>query len=202
MALEWFALVYVTVLASELGGDRSLVSVGALATRFRPALVFAGLLLAFAGKSAAAVLLGRSITGLPAGILTLLGTAALLAAALSIWRAPKPAVVGESDSGQAGAVPLASGAVAASFANVFFAEWGDPGQLATATLASQTAAPLTVWAGATLAMATKGALALGLGRVLRRYVSDRALRIGATAACLGMALLTVVHFVQVAHVRW
>lgn len=194
MALEWFALVYVTVLASELGGDRSLVSVGALATRFPPGLVFAGLLLAFAGKSAAAVLLGRSITGLPAGAVTLLGTAALLVAAFSIWRAPKPIAVGEPGSSNVGAGQVGSGAVAASFANVFFAEWGDPGQLATATLASQTAAPLTVWAGATLAMATKGALALGLGRVLRRYVSDRTLRIGATTACLVMALLTVLHF--------
>ena len=197
MALEWFALVYATVLASELGGDRSLVSVGALATRFPPGLVFAGLLLAFAGKSAAAVLLGRSITGLPAGAVTLFGTAALLVAALSIWRAPRPLPVGEGASTHQGSMRAGSGAVAASFANVFFAEWGDPGQLATATLASQSAAPLTVWAGATLAMATKGALALGLGRVLRRYVSDRTLRIGATSACLVMALLTVLHFVPV-----
>jgi len=190
MVVQWFFLVYLTTLISELGGDKSLLSVGALATRFRSGAVLAGLVLAFAGKSAAAVLLGRSITRLPAGAAASLSMAALVWAAVSIWRS--------AERPHAGASSLTpghtSGAMGAAFSSVFFSEWADPGQLAAATLASQLGAPVTVWLAATLAMSTKGALALGVGRVLQRHVSDRTLRLAGTATCLLMAVITAFRF--------
>lgn len=185
MTIELFFLVYGTVLLSELGGDRSLVSVSALATRFRPRGILAGLVLAFAAKSAAAVILGRSLSRLPSAAVTIAGVVALLWAAISIWREPAVTV-----ATAAPAPATESQAVATAFSNVFFAEWADPGQIATATLASQSHSAFTVWLAATIAMSTKGALALGMGRVLKRYVSDRTLRVAASAVCVLMAAAT------------
>jgi len=185
MTGHWLFIAYATVLVSELGGDRSLLSVGALATRFRPRGVFTGLVLAFAAKSAAAVVLGRSVSRLPPVLLTTVSIAALLWAAISIWREPASAV------GFAGPPPTSEWqAIATAFSSVFFAEWADPGQVATATLASQSSAALTVWLAATVAMSTKGAVALGAGRVLKRHISDRTLRLTATTACVLMAAAT------------
>ena len=188
MTLSLLVLTYGVVLASELGGDRSLVSVGALATRYRAHPVFAGLVLAFAGKALAAVVLGRSITRLPVGLVAMVSTVALLLAAFAIWREPLAARVTPQDR-----PAERSSALMVAFSNTFFAEWADPGQIATAILASQSGAPLTVWLGATLAMSTKGAIALALARLLTRHVSAPALRAVATATCLVMAVATALH---------
>ncbi|MGQ0648492.1 MAG: TMEM165/GDT1 family protein [Gemmatimonadaceae bacterium] len=51
-------------------GDRSLVSVGALATRFRLLPVFGGLAIAFMCKSLAAVAFGRLVAQLPVALLS------------------------------------------------------------------------------------------------------------------------------------
>ena len=59
---------------------------------------------------------------------------------------------------------------AAAFAGIFFSEWGDMGQLAAATLAARYRLPSVVWAGAVLAMMTKGILAITLGTNLRSRV--------------------------------
>jgi putative Ca2+/H+ antiporter (TMEM165/GDT1 family) len=75
---------------------------------------------------------------------------------------------------------------------IFFSEWADFGQLAAAALAAKTHAPVAVWLGGSLALCTKGALALALGVSLRRRISGRFARILSSASCavLGLACLS------------
>jgi putative Ca2+/H+ antiporter (TMEM165/GDT1 family) len=53
------------VFVSELMGDKTLFTIGALSMRFRPPYVFVGLSLAYMLKMLAAVSLGRLIAELP-----------------------------------------------------------------------------------------------------------------------------------------
>ena len=78
-----------------------------------------------------------------------------------------------------------------SFAAIFFSEWGDVGQLAAATLAARYHAPFIVWSGATLALMTKGLLALTLGAGLSRRLPQNVLRYGALSLCLTMGVLSL-----------
>jgi putative Ca2+/H+ antiporter (TMEM165/GDT1 family) len=74
-----------------------------------------------------------------------------------------------------------------AFAALFFAEWGDPGQIATAALTMQSHCAAAAWLGGTLAMMTKGGLAIVIGLRLR----DR-LPILRTLACASCCVLGVV----------
>lgn len=76
-----------------------------------------------------------------------------------------------------------------SFCAIFSTEWGDIGQLITAALAIRYHAYFLVWLGATLALVTKGVLAMTVGMTLRRCVPAQLLRYGAISVCLLMGLI-------------
>ena len=184
-ALAWVGAAYATVLAAELLGDRSLFAVGALAARYGSARVLAGVVPAFLGKALAAVLLGRLLAGLPPWVVASASATTFVVAAVVLWR--------EHDQAPAADVVGAAGwpAVLAAFSSVFFTEWADPGQLAAAAMALESHAPLGVWLGATLALSTKGVLAVTLGRQVGRRVPRRVLRRAAVVLCLGMGVLAL-----------
>ncbi len=86
--------------------------------------------------------------------------------------------------------------VAICFGSLFFAEWGDPGQIAAAALTAKSGAMLAVWLGGTLAMVTKGSLAVTVGRKLRHHLPPRMIKAVASVSCgilgfiaLGSAIL-------------
>jgi Ca2+/H+ antiporter, TMEM165/GDT1 family len=184
MAWSWGLLgaTYVAVLASEMVGDRSLVAVGALAARWRPLPVFLGTLPAFAVKALAAVLLGGLVARLPAWIVAASSALTFLAAAVAAWR-ERPAALGEAPA----PTHWRHGALAA-FLAVVLTEWADVGQLTIAALTARFGLPVVVWLGAVLALATKSAVATTLGLGLRRHVTPRALRLGATLVCGALAI--------------
>ena len=64
-------------------------------------------------------------------------------------------------------------------------------QIAAATLAAHYHAPIIVWLGATLALMTKGVLALTLGASLCRRLPQNILRYGALSLCLMMGILSL-----------
>lgn len=178
---------YTTVLVTELVGDRTLYTVSALASRYRAAAIAAGLAPAFMGKMAVAVALGGLIARLPGGLLTAVTALSFIAAAAAVWRSrPEPAPALEPGRGS-----WPRGA-AVAFSSTFFSEWGDIGMVTAATLSARFHAPAVVWAAATAALLTKGALALALGVGLRRYLPRHVLRYAAVAVCVGMAVLVVV----------
>jgi putative Ca2+/H+ antiporter (TMEM165/GDT1 family) len=185
MDMYLVAATFATVFLTEMLGDKAVFTIGALATRFRVLPVFCGIVLAFTGKMLAAVLLGHAIGGLPATVVAVTSAATFLITAIVIWFKRQ-----EDSSVEQPAAKLWPRAVLTAFAAIFFSEWADAGQLTAAMLAARSHAPFTIWLGGTLALTTKGALALVFGVGLRRYLPGNALRYGAIACCLVMSILS------------
>lgn len=177
---------YVLVLAAEIVGDKTFYTLGTLVTRYRRWPIFWGSTLAFMLKMLAAVVLGSAIAKLPAILLAALSAGTFFAIALMMWF-KKPELDPFSVSAARSSLKVGAGA----FAGIFFSEWGDVGQLTAATLAARYRLPLVVWAGAVLAMMTKGILAITLGANLRIWIPRHVLRYATFALCLAMGILAV-----------
>jgi putative Ca2+/H+ antiporter (TMEM165/GDT1 family) len=87
---------------------------------------------------------------------------------------------------------LFSKAVLITFVALFFSEWADVGQIMAATLTARYGLPFVVWSAATLALVTKGLLALTLGYGLRKRIPLNALRILSVAVCVTLGILSAV----------
>jgi putative Ca2+/H+ antiporter (TMEM165/GDT1 family) len=187
LPFAYFALLaFWTVLIAEIVGDKSIYTVGSLALRFRPLLVFGGITLAFAGKMFVAVLLGRVLVLLSPQRAAVLSACAFFLSATLIW-------FGEKDETPRRTVSNTSSLQAAfvCFATLFFTEWGDPGQIAAAALALKSHWLLATWLGGTLAMMTKGTLAMTLGVKLRDRIPRRTLRTVACTSCCVLGVLAL-----------
>lgn len=177
---------YWTILVAELIGDKSIYTVACLALRFRAKWVFLGIAAAVSGKMLAAVLLGKLLLRMPSHWATAVSAVAFFAAAIFLWLR-KPESVAERDP-----VPETwLRAAAVSFSSLFFTEWLDPGQIAAAAFTVESHLPLAAWLGGTLALTTKGALAMTLGVKLRERLPERGLRRLATASCCLLGLLAL-----------
>jgi len=186
--LSHLLLSYWAVFAAELVGDRSIYTVTSLALRFRPGRVFLGIALAFLGKMLIAVLAGDLLARLPPPWTSAVSAASFFATALCLaWKGRRP----PAPTPEPETAPAWRGAIAISFAAVFFSEWADFGQLSAAALVARYHAPLAVWLGGTLALSTKGALALTLGLNLRRRVPTHLARAVSVASCLVLGLVSL-----------
>lgn len=179
---------YASVFLTELLGDKSIYTISSLAARFRATLVFCGLTVAFMLKMLVAVLAGQAMTNIPTRPLAFLSVATFFTTALILWVKKS----GGEEHEEPKSVPRT---IAVSFGTVFFMEWGDVGQITAAMLAARYQAPVAVWVGASLALMTKGALALALGAGLRRRVPKNVLRYAAVSVCLIMGLTTFLQLV-------
>ncbi len=174
---------YVTVLSAELAGDRTFFALGSLAARFRPWAVLVGAIPALMAKTFVAVLLGQALSLVPGVVFRVLTAATFLVLAVALWKRREPAAT-ESRL-PLGSVPLAA------FATLFFAEWGDPGQIAVALLCARSGAPGAVWIGGSLALLTKALLAATVGVALGQWLGRRTLRLTTLAVYLVLATLAV-----------
>jgi putative Ca2+/H+ antiporter (TMEM165/GDT1 family) len=183
--LTVFGVAYIAVLLTEMVGDRSLYTIGSLATRFGASKVMCGIGCAFGLKMLVAVAVGEALGLLPAGVVRVLAVASLLGAAAAIWRET------HEKEGEHPAASRRGSAhpVLISFTAVFFIEWADPGQLAAAMLSVRYHAPGEVWIAATAALLTKGALAITVGLTLRRWVPKTVLRNATLVTLLCLAML-------------
>jgi len=183
---SYLLLSYWAVFAAELVGDRSIYTVTSLALRFRPLRVYCGITLAFLGKMLVAVLFGSLLSRLPLLWTSAISAASFFATAFCLaWkgrRRPRP---------EPEAAPAWHGAVAVSFVAVFFSEWADFGQLSAAALVAKYHAPVPIWLGGTLALCTKGALAMTLGLNLRRRVPADLARAVSVASCLVLGCVSL-----------
>jgi putative Ca2+/H+ antiporter (TMEM165/GDT1 family) len=177
-----------SVFLTELLGDKSIYTISSLAARFRATSVFCGLAVAFMIKMLVAVLAGQALTKLPTKPLAFLSVATFFTTALILWLKK----LGGEKQEKSASAPRA---IAVSFGTVFFIEWGDVGQVTAAMLAARYQAPLAVWLGASLALMTKGALAMALGAGLRRRVPENVLRYAAVSVCLFMGLASFLQLV-------
>ena|ERR1041385_14547 len=186
--LPVFLATYGTVFAAEIVGDKLLYTTGLLATRYRTAPILCGMVAAFMAKMGAAVLLGRVIAKLPPLLVAVITAINFFAIALVLWR--------KQDKREANQEYPASRAAMVSFAAIFFSEWGDVGQITTATMAARFGAPLAVWLGAVSAMVTKGILAASIGAGIRQWIQDhlspKTIRYAAVGLLVLLGTLSVV----------
>ena len=178
---------YGTILLYELIGDKSIYTISSLSMRFRPLYVFFGFTAAFMIKMLIAVLLGQVIAELPRWIVAIISAATFFLTAAVIWFKR-----GDEESVQRQYEGYFSRAALITFAAILFSEWGDVGQIMTATLTARYHLPLVVWLGATLALITKGLLALALGRGLRRRVPLQVLRPVSASLCLILGVISAI----------
>jgi putative Ca2+/H+ antiporter (TMEM165/GDT1 family) len=81
------------------------------------------------------------------------------------------------------------GAFWTTFGALFLAEMGDKTQLAAITLAAQTRSPVSVFLGATLALALVSLIGVGVGSVLGQYLPEALLRRVAAVAFILVGVL-------------
>lgn len=179
-------VAYWTIFIAELVGDKSIYTVSSLTLRFRPFIVFGALVCAFAAKMFAAVLFGRVIVQLNSRWTDVASACAFFVSATLIWFDEHETLPDPPDANVSW-----SRAALVSFGSLFFTEWGDPGQISAAALTLKSHSLFAVWLGGTLAMTTKGVLAMVLGVKLRDRLPQRTLRALASASCLILGVLAL-----------
>jgi putative Ca2+/H+ antiporter (TMEM165/GDT1 family) len=182
LLLSTYALIFV----AELPGKTTFASL-LMASRARPWPVFAGASAAFVVHTVIAVAAGSVIGLLPARAVHVAAGLLFIGLGVMMWREKleEPA-----DGGFSTQTRFASTA-ATAFGVIFFAQWGDPTQLATAALAAKSAAPAAVFVAATAALWTVSGLAVAVGHYSKGKLNPRALpKIAAVIfAAAGLALL-------------
>jgi putative Ca2+/H+ antiporter (TMEM165/GDT1 family) len=178
-------LSFWTVLVAELIGDKSIYTVASLSLRFRARIMLLGMFLAFGGKMLVAVLAGQALVQIPPHWTAILSAAIFFASAILIWfKKPKP--IPDPDTAEL----KWSRAMLVPFAALFLTEWCDPGQISAVALTAQSHLPLAIWVGGTLALMTKGGLAMTLGVKLKDRIPEKRLRTLATASCCVLGFIS------------
>ena len=181
-------VTYGTIFVAEWLGDKNLYTITSFTMRFRALYVFCGFTVAFMIKMGVAVLVGQAITELPTNLLSITSTVTFFIAALVIWyrRNDDQEITPAQKSGNFPKVTLTA------FAAILFSEWGDVGQIMAATLTVKYRLPLVVWIGATLALISKGLLALLIGHSLRNRIPVSILRPVCASLCVIMGIISAV----------
>ena len=186
------ALAFGAIFVVELP-DKTFLATLVLSTKYRAGLVWLGVGLAFLVQTGIAVALGTAASLLPTDLVHGLAALLFLVGAVVLFRearsheAEAEAIDGD---GASGAQLPAVRQVVASFLVLFAAEWGDLSQLLTLSLVAKYDDPLSVFAGAWLALLTVSGLAVAAGRVLLRFIPIHVLHYVGSAVCLTLAAVT------------
>ena len=179
-------LAFWAVLVAELIGDKVMYALASLALRFRWVVVFAAFAVASAAKMMVAVMLGGAIMRFQSHWTYLISAVAFFVSAILVW-VDEPPETGAQETKQG---RWFNGAFVC-FGSFFFAEWGDPGQIAAAALVLKSHLLLATWLGATLALMVKGAVALTLGLQIRQRLPQKTLRILSSGSCCILGILAI-----------
>ncbi len=179
-------LAFWSVFIAELVGDKSIYALTSFALRFHWAAVLAAFTVASAAKMMVAALLGSAIMRIHGHWTYLVSAVAFFVSAVLIW-VEEPPETGQENTKRGNW----SRGILVSFSSFFFAEWGDPGQIAAAALVLKSNLFLATWTGATLALMTKGIAALTLGLQIRNRLPRKALRILASGSCCVLGILAI-----------
>lgn len=164
MFLTALITTFFVILPVELP-DKTLVATLVLSTRYRPVPVLVGVSAAFFVQCVIAVTAGGLLTLLPHRLV--LGLVAVLFAAGAVILLRERH---EDDEVRTRPERTPVGMALASFGVLFAAEWGDASQLATAALTAKYTNPVAVFLGSWLALVGVAALAVLLGKQIRRRV--------------------------------
>lgn len=179
-----FFTAFIAVFIVELAGDKTVYTVSSLCTRLPAGPIYVGISLAFMGKMLVAVMLGHVIASIPPRILACLNAATFFLMAVALWRK-------RGERLQTVGPTTGLGTYVLAFSSVFFSEWADGGQLTAAALASRYRVPFVIWGAGTLALMTKGLLAVGVGKGVCRYLPAVAVQRFAFAVALVLGILSL-----------
>jgi putative Ca2+/H+ antiporter (TMEM165/GDT1 family) len=179
--------VFGVIFVAELP-DKTALAALVLASRHRPAPVWAGASLALTVQSLVAVAAGSLFALLPARAVHIGSGVAFLVSAIFMWRRHDEADVSKDKDGARGFWKT----LGTTFAIVFIAEWGDLTQVGTAALAAHYHAPVAVFVGSTAALWAVAGIAVFVGNRAGKLLDpNRTKRIAAVVfALVGVALVS------------
>lgn len=198
MDLTVVATTFALIFPVELP-DKTFIASLVLATRYRPALVWIGVSLAFLVQSVVAVTAGGLLSLLPPAVVAAGAGVLFLVGAVVLWRGAAGAdaqLRADELAPSTGAPVHGVRVVATSFGVLFLAEWGDLSQLLTAGLAARYEDPVSVFTGSWLALIVVAGLAVMLGRTLLRFVRLSTIRRVGAVVCLVLALIAAYDVVR------
>jgi putative Ca2+/H+ antiporter (TMEM165/GDT1 family) len=192
------AVAFALIVPVELP-DKTFVATLVLATRYRPAPVWLGVVAAFGVQCVVAVAAGRLLTLLPERPVELVAGALFAVGAIVLFRHARTAAEEESAAERTFTTKIrrdepttAWRAALASFLVLFTAEWGDLSQLLTAGLVASGRPAFPVFVGSWVGLAVVSAAAVLLGRVLLSRIRPSVVRYVAASVCTVLAGITVV----------
>ena len=172
MNLGVIGIVFSVIFISELP-DKSMIAALMLSTRYRPFYVWLGAASAFFIHVCIAVTIGQAFNLLPhhavealVALLFFAGAMLLLFGKHGVEEDPKPKKVAALEHKSHSFWKI----FGTSFAIIFFSEWGDITQIATANYTAHYHEPLSVGIGAVLALWSVTTLAILMGSKLLKYV--------------------------------
>jgi putative Ca2+/H+ antiporter (TMEM165/GDT1 family) len=205
MSLVIAATAFLLILPIELP-DKTFIATLVLATRYKPLPVWIGVSAAFLVQTTVAVTLGGLLGRLPRTPVEIFASLMFLVGGLILIRGAGKADAEEAETEQEFEAKAKAGihgwqVVGTSFLVLFVAEWGDLSQLLTAGLVVKYEDPVSVGAGAFLALATVSALGAVLGRTLLKRIRLSTIRRIGGGVCLVLALASLLQVANVA-VPW
>lgn len=194
MSIRHLVQAFGTVFPAELP-DKTMVAMIVLVTRYRrPTWVWVGAVGAFTLHVVVAVAAGSVLGLLPRPVVQLTVAALFSVGAVVLFRAARNAAAAET-SAEVAASATVGATVLGSFGLILLAEWGDLTQLATASLAANSGAPVATGVGALLALAAVAAIAVTFGRHLVARVAIHKVNYVGAAVFGGLAAWTLVGLV-------
>lgn len=177
--------------------DKTFVATLVLATRFRAAPVWIGVVTAFAVQVGVAVVAGGLLSLLPETPVQLVAAGLFAIGAIVLLRGARRADAAEREQerefeGKIQESRTGWRAALTSFVVLFTAEWGDLSQLFTAGLVARGEPPVAVFVGAWAALAMVSGAAVLLGRWLLRRIRLAVVRYLAAGVCAVLSALTVI----------
>jgi putative Ca2+/H+ antiporter (TMEM165/GDT1 family) len=177
--------------------DKTFVATLVLATRFRAAPVWIGVVTAFAVQVGVAVVAGGLLSLLPETPVQLVAAGLFAIGAIVLLRGARRADAAEREQEREFEEKIQESrtgwrAALTSFVVLFTAEWGDLSQLFTAGLVARGEPPVAVFVGAWAALAMVSGAAVLLGRWLLRRIRLAVVRYLAAGVCAVLSALTVI----------
>lgn len=194
MSIHALLQAFITVFPAELP-DKTMIATIVLTTRYRrPLWVWVGAVSAFAIHVVVAVAAGSALALLPDVLVQLVVAGLFLTGAVLLFRAARAAAAEDPDEEAAEALVQATvkATVFGSFGLILLAEWGDLTQLATASLAASSGAPVATAIGAWVALASVAAIAATFGRQLVARVPLHKVNYIGAAVFAGLAVWTLI----------
>ncbi len=168
LSLAAFVAAFVLVVLAEMGDKTQLVAM-TFATKYNPYKVLFAIFLGTVANFAIVIAIGQVlISVVPLDVISL--AASLSFIAFGVW------TVREEKTKEENVKLSRFGVIASVFVVFFVAELGDKTQLATLSLAVQYQNPISVLAGATLAMLVADGIGIVIGVVFCRRIPQRALK--------------------------